>query len=461
MDSSVFRLDAVELAAAYRSRSLSPVEVVSAVLDRAEAVRETLNAFACLDRPGALAAAAEAEKRWRSGSVLGPLDGVPVSIKDNIYASGMPTRFGSCALAETETSGPDSPGVARLREAGAIVFGKTTLPDFAHKIVTDSPLTGVTRNPWNLACSPGGSSGGAAAAVAAGIGPLAVGTDGGGSIRVPAAWTGTFGLKPSFGRVPHHPRGAFPTVSHVGPMTRTVKDAALMLTVMARPDSRDWYALPFSGEDYAAGLDGDFRGLRVAASADLGLGMPVEADIAAGVEQAVATIERLGASIDRTHPPQVAGCLDVHRVHWTSFSARLARRLGERADRLDPSMKLLVEAGNALPQGAFADAVVARGELGSLINGFFDRYDLLVAPVINISAPVIAGLDPLQPPIPALTAWCNQAGLPAASLPCGLTAEGMPIGLQVVGGPRADALVLSVCHRLEEAFGRFQSTFAI
>jgi len=461
MDNSVFRLDAVELAAAYRSRSLSPVEVVSTVLDRAEAMQASLNAFACLDRTGALAAAAQSEKRWRSGAPLGPLDGIPVSIKDNIYASGMPTRFGSHAIAEADSAGPDSPSVARLREAGAIVFGKTTLPDFAHKIVTDSPLTGVTRNPWNVACSPGGSSGGAAAAIAAGVGPLAVGTDGGGSIRVPAAWTGTFGLKPSFGRVPHHPRGAFATVSHVGPMTRTVKDAALMLTVMARPDSRDWYALPYGGEDYAAGLNCDFKGLRVAASADLGLGVPVEADIAAGVERAVAAIEQLGASVDRAHPPEVAGCLDVHRVHWTSFSARLARRLGERADRLDPSMRLLVEAGNALPPGAFPDAVVARGELGSLINGFFDRYDLLVAPVININAPVIAELDPLEPPLPVLTAWCNQTGLPAASLPCGVTAEGLPVGLQVVGGPRADALVLSFCHRLEQAFGRFQPDIAV
>jgi aspartyl-tRNA(Asn)/glutamyl-tRNA(Gln) amidotransferase subunit A len=460
MDSSVFRLDAGALAAAYRSRSLSPVEVVSAVIDRAEATQAALNAFACLDRSGALATATQSEKRWRSGAPLGPLDGVPVSIKDNIYASGMPTRFGSCAIAEADSSGSDSPSVARLREAGAIVFGKTTLPDFAHKIVTDSPLTGVTRNPWNVTRSPGGSSGGAAAAVAAGIGPLAVGTDGGGSIRVPAAWTGTFGLKPSFGRVPHHPRGAFPTVSHVGPMTRTVKDSALMLTAMTRPDSRDWYALPFDPVNYADRLERDFEGLRIAASMDLGLGVPVESDIAAAVEKAVTAIEQIGVSVDRTQPAQISACMDVHRIHWTSFSARLARRLGERADRLDPSMKLLVAAGDSLPQGAFADAVVARGELGSLLNGFFDRYDLLVAPVINISAPVIAEIDPLEPPLPVLTAWCNQAGLPAASLPCGLTAEGLPIGLQVVGGPRADTLVLSFCHRLEQAFGRFEPPFA-
>jgi aspartyl-tRNA(Asn)/glutamyl-tRNA(Gln) amidotransferase subunit A len=456
MQPEILKLDATRLVAAFRKRELSPVEAVSAALDRAEATQDTLNAFVVLDRKGALSAAQASEQRWRAGAPLGELDGVPVSIKDNVYAQDLPTRFGSIAIAEADTLGSDSPCVARLRESGAVVFGKTTLPDYAHKIVTDSPLTGITRNPWNLAHSPGGSSGGAAAAVAAGIGPLAVGTDGGGSIRVPAAWSGIYGLKPSFGRVPHYPRGAYPTVSHIGPMTRSVRDAALMLTVMARPDARDWYALPHDGTDYAAELARGIEGLRVAASDDLGMGALIEQDIAASVRAAFKTIESMGARIEAAHPPEIPAFADVHRVHWCTFSARLGRKLGERASKLDPSMQALVAMGEALPAGAFAEAVVARGELGGRINGFFERHDLLVAPVINISAPAIAGVDPGNPPFPMLTSWGNQAGLPAASVPCGVTAAGLPIGLQIVGGPRKDAVVLQASYALEQAFGRLK-----
>lgn len=457
MDRSPVDLDAAELADAFARRALSPVEVVTAVLGRVEETQGWLNAFCALDPEGARAASLESEKRWKAGSPLGPLDGVPVSIKDNIYVAGMPTRFGSRAIAEAETQGDDSPCVARLREAGAVIFGKTTLPDYAHKVVTDSRLTGITRNPWDPARSPGGSSGGASAAIAAGLGPLAVGTDGGGSIRVPAAWTGTFGLKPSFGRVPHHPRGAYPTVSHIGPMTRTVADAASMMTAMTQADARDWYALPADGCDYASALPRDgLKGLRIAISTDLGLAAAcVEPGIAACIEAAFRTVEALGAHIEPAHPPGIAALGEVHRVHWSAFSARLAQRLGEGAARLDPSMLQLVDMGNALPPQAFVDSVVARGELGSRIFQFFETYDLLLAPVIGIAPPVISTLDPLDPPLPRFTSWANQTGVPAASLPCGL-ADGLPVGLQIVAGPRADAFLLSVCQVLESEFGTFR-----
>jgi len=453
MSSELLKLDAGQLAVAFRTREASPVDAVKAVLDRAEATQATLNAFVAFDRAGALAAAVAAEKRWRDAAPLSAIDGVPVSIKDNIYTESMPTRFGSQAIAEADTRGPDSPAVARLREAGAVIFGKTTLPDFAHKIVTDSPLTGITRNPWDLSRSPGGSSGGAAAAVAGGIGPLAVGTDGGGSIRVPSAWSGIYGLKPSFGRVPHHPRGAFPTVSHVGPMTRTVRDAALMMNVMARPDRRDWYALPFDGTDYEAQLVIALRGKRIAFSADFGMSQAVNPEIASAVARAVKILADLGAHIDTTQPDEIAASTEVHGAHWCAFSARLGERLGSRAALLDVSMQALIERGKAFPPGAFVDAVVARGEIGGRIHGFFERHDLLVGPVINGSAPAIADIDPENPPLPYFTAWCNQVGVPAASVPCGLTGSGLPVGLQIIGGPRADALVLAASHAIEQAFG--------
>lgn len=454
MQPEILKLDASDLVVRYRTREISPVEVASAVLAAAEASQAMLNAFIVIDRHAALASARESEKRWRAGAPLGPLDGVPVSIKDNIYTEQWPTRFGSTAIAEADTQAPDSPSVARLREAGTVIFGKTTLPDFAHKVVTDSPLTGITRNPRNPDHSPGGSSGGAAAAIAAGIGPLAAGTDGGGSIRVPAAWCGIYGLKPSFGRVPHHPRGAFPTVSHVGPMTRSVRDAASMLNVMARPDSRDWYSLPYDGADYVADLERGIAGLRVAVSHDLGMGVEIAPEVAAAVRAAFKTAESLGVRVETGHPSEIPALADVHRVHWCAFSARLARRLGERASKLDPSMQVLVKMGEAQSACAFVDAVVARGDLGSRVNTFFSRYDLLLAPVININAPEIAGIDPQYPPFPMLTSWVNQTGLPAASVPCGITAKGLPVGLQIIGGPRADALVLRASYAFEQALGR-------
>ncbi|TWT11777.1 amidase family protein [Reyranella sp. CPCC 100927] len=454
MNAALLKLDAVQLAAAYRRREVSPVEAARAVLEQAEATQATLNAFVTLDPVGAMAAASAAERRWRDGTPLSAIDGVPVSIKDNVYTDGMPTRFGSKAIAEADTQGPDSPVVARLREAGAVIFGKTTLPDYAHKIVTDSPLTGITRNPWDVSRSPGGSSGGASAAIAAGIGPLAVGTDGGGSIRVPAAWSGIYGFKPSFGRVPHHPRGAFPTVSHVGPMTRTVRDAARMMTVIARPDPRDWYALPYDGLDYEENLTIELKGKRIAFSPDFGLPYPMEPEAAAVIARAVRTLTDLGICTEVDQPEDIAASGGIHGVHWCAFSARLAERLGPRAALLDVSMQALVQRAKTFPPGAFVDAVVARGEIGSRIQGFFARYDLLVGPVIDRSAPVIAEIDPVEPPLPYFTGWCNQVGLPAASVPCGLTRDGLPVGLHIIGGPRADALVLAASHACEQIFGR-------
>ncbi|MDH3596510.1 MAG: amidase family protein, partial [Rhodospirillales bacterium] len=240
-------LTATELLTRFRAGSLSPVEVTEAALARIEAHDTALNAFCLVDAEQALAEARRSEERWRIGAPKGRLDGVPASIKDLLLTKGWPTLRGSKALDPDQPWDEDAPAVARLREHGAVLLGKTTTPEFGWKGVTDSPLTGVTRNPWDPSRTPGGSSGGAAAAVATGMGALAIGTDGGGSIRIPAGFTGIFGLKPSFGRVPAYPLSPFGTVAHLGPMTRSVADAALMLTVLAEPDPRDWYALPVDG----------------------------------------------------------------------------------------------------------------------------------------------------------------------------------------------------------------------
>src|SRR5947207_12224504 len=284
MTADLCALSAMALLDAYRKHELSPVEVTRAVLERIERLNPVLNAFNLVsDR--ALDDAKMSEARWMSGQPKGLLDGVPASIKDIILTKGWPTLRGSKTVDPKGPWNDDAPATARLREHGAVLLGKTTTPEFGWKGVTDSPLTGITRNPWNPKKTPGGSSGGAVAAVASGMGPLAVGTDGGGSIRIPCSFTGLFGLKPSFGRVAAWPLSPVGTVAHVGPMTRTVADAALMMNVLALPDTRDWHSLPYHGRDYRSGLEHGVRDLRVAFSPDLGYAK-VDPEVAGIVREA-------------------------------------------------------------------------------------------------------------------------------------------------------------------------------
>jgi aspartyl-tRNA(Asn)/glutamyl-tRNA(Gln) amidotransferase subunit A len=443
-----------ELTGQYQTGTVSPVDVMQQILSRIHTFDPAVNAF-CLIADDALEMARASEQRWQRGLPLGPIDGIPISIKDNVAVAGMATRFGS----RTTTTHPaqnDSPCVARLREAGAICFGKTTLPDYAHKIVTDSPLTGVTRNPWQLDHTPGGSSGGAAAAVAIGMAPAAIGTDGGGSIRIPAAFTGTFGFKPSFGRVPHAPRGPFALLSHVGPITRCVEDAARIMTVISRPDSRDWYALPFDHSDYEQGLKCQplRGGVRVACSPTLGL--PV--DVEPAVHQAVMRVEKvfreMGAHIQRVDPPGVTHCNAIHATLWPACCSQLSAGMVDGGALLDPSLQAYARAGNEISREALLGALVERGELGGAVNAFFEQHDILICPVYPTVAMPLGELPKGNTLFPHFTAWCNQLGLPAASVYAGMTASGLPIGVQIVGACHADALVLWASHMFELAFGR-------
>ena len=286
----------------FAARRASPVEALRAVLARVERLNPLLNAFCLVDEPAALAAARASEARWQNGAPMGELDGVPVSIKDLILTRGWPTRRGSATVDAAQPWDEDAPATARLREAGAVLFGKTCTPEFGCKGETNSPLTGITRNPWNPAHTPGGSSGGTAAAVAAGMGPLSVGTDGAGSVRIPAAFCGNFGLKPSFGRVPAHPLSPFGSVAHLGPHSLSVRDAALMMNVLKRPDARDWTSLPPDASDYLQGLDAGIRGLRIAFSPALGHAKNVHPEVATAVEAAVRQLEGAGAIVEAVDP---------------------------------------------------------------------------------------------------------------------------------------------------------------
>jgi aspartyl-tRNA(Asn)/glutamyl-tRNA(Gln) amidotransferase subunit A len=445
-----------QLLRAYRTKTLSPVEVTRATLSRIEALNGALNAYCRLDAEGALEAARASEARWGRGEPQGLLDGVPVSVKDVLLTRGMPTLQGSRTVNADQAWVDDAPAVARLREHGAVILGKTTTPELGHKFVTDSPLTGITRNPWNLERSPGGSSGGAAAAVAAGLGPLAVGTDGGGSIRIPATWTGIVGHKPTAGRVPIWPPSRWGALSHVGPLARSVEDAALLLTVLARPDPRDPSALPPESRDYRVGLEDGMVGLRVAYSPDLGLA-EVEPEIAAAVEDAARTLEELGAQVTTIKPPGIEAIVPAHRTCYMAIFAQFFEGLTPgQQDLLDPYLRAGAEAGRSVTAAAYHAALMTRQAIAARMEALYADHDLLVLPGFHVPAPPVPGLpDGLRGKAPALTCWANHTGQPVASVPCRLTRDGLPIGMQIAGPRFADPLVLRAARAYEAARGPF------
>lgn len=445
---------ALELAELYRKKALSPVEATEALLARIDALQPKLNAFCIVDRDGALAAARASEQRWRKDEKLSPLDGVPVTIKDLVLMRGFPTRRGS-RMIDPVPDTEDGPAVARLREAGAVILGKTTTPEFGWKAIGDSPLTGITRNPWNLGRTPGGSSAGAAAACAAGIAPLNVGSDGAGSIRIPAAFTGIFGIKATFGRVPAYPPSPMGLLSNVGPMTRDVRDAAAMLNVLARPDHRDPYALPPDGRDYLAGIEEGVRGMRIAYSPDLGYAR-VDPEIAAACAEAARRFEELGATVE-----QVGGVFPSPReallTLWAAGSARvLAAFPAEKRALCDPGLIAVAAAGERVSAVEYVGADLARTALGQQMAAFHQRYDLLLTPMMPVAAlPVGQDLDDPA----AEDSWIdwspfsypfNMTRQPAATVPCGLTASGLPIGLQIVGPLYAEHRVLRAACAFEQ-----------
>ena len=453
-DQDIVYGSAVSLLDRYRKRALSPVEVTRQLLDRLDVLQPKINAFCVVDRDGALAAARASEQRWTSGSQIGRLDGVPVTIKDLMLMRGFPTRRGSRLVDPNQDWSEDAPAVARLREAGAVILGKTTTPEFGWKALGDSPLTGITRNPWNLERTPGGSSAGAAAACAAGIGPLHLGSDGAGSIRIPCAFTGLFGLKPSFGRVPAYPLSPMGLLAHIGPIARTVADAALMLTVLSAPDHRDPYALPSENRDYLDGLEDGVRGWRIAYSPTLGYAR-VDREIAASVAEAVRNFETLGAiveEVDAIFPSPREAIFTL----WAAGAALLLSSYpaDERA-LVDPGLVATAAEGERISAVDYLRADLVRTALGQQMAAFHQKYDLLLTPMMPVPA-LPVGQDLNDPATERhWIDWSpfsypfNMTRQPAASIPCGLTRAGLPIGLQIVGPLYADDRVLRAARAFE------------
>lgn len=450
-------LTAADLARLYRRRELSPVDVVRDVLARIDRFNPGINAFLVVDHEGALRSARESEARWHAGEPRGPVDGVPATVKDNIMARGWPNRRGSRMTPETPAD-EDAPSVARLREAGAPILGKTTLPEFGWIGVCHSPLTGVTRNPWNLGHTTGGSSGGAAAAAALNLGWLHLGTDGAGSIRIPAAFSGVFGIKPSYGRVAAYPASPFSQLAHIGPLTRTVMDAATMLSIIGGPDLRDMSAWNTPVPDFRVGLDDGVRGLRIAFSPRLGHVPRVDPEIEAATAAAARMFEDLGAHVEEADP-ELPDAAETIRVLWYAVSAHIVNGIPEsERSAMDPGFLRIAESGSRYGLADWFAADTRRSEFALAMARFHERYDLLLTPQMPI--PAIEAGHEAPPSGDYGSEWItwspytypfNITQQPAASVPCGFTRAGLPIGLQIVGPARGDALVLRAARAFEDA----------
>ncbi len=450
-----------ELAQMIRQKEVSPVEVTDAILARIERVNPKINAFCTVTADHARAAAREAEATGRRGGQLGPLHGVPYSLKDLTPTKGIRTTFGS-KIFEHNVPEEDAILVERLRAAGAILLGKTNTPEFGCKPFTDNRVFGTTRNPWALDRSPGGSSGGAAAAVATGLGPLAEGSDLAGSIRHPAAWCGVVGFKPTQGRIARYPNAAaWNAMSANGPITRTVADAALMFSVMVGPDDRDPLALPHTGEDWA-GVAGSasVRGLRVAWTPDLGGAAPIEPDVAAVCTAAAGAFSELGCQVE-TSSPEIGNILEPFLALNAGLRIALyVKYLDQWREQMDPVLVRRMELGRGLTPEQIGQAEVARTAYHHRLRRFFERHDLLVLPTTaTVATPLdaprpqeVAGRpirDHLDMMLPTFA--FNFSAYPAISVPGGQTRDGLPVGLQIVAGWRQDALVLRAAAAFEAA----------
>jgi aspartyl-tRNA(Asn)/glutamyl-tRNA(Gln) amidotransferase subunit A len=448
-------LTAVQLVAAYRAGELSPVEATQAVLERVDQLDGQVRAYCFVDADRALQDAEASALRWQQGLPQGLVDGVPTSVKDVYLAQGWPTLRGSRLVNPDQEWPLDSPSVARLREHGAVLLGKTTTSELAWKCVTDSPLTGVTVNPWDTSRTSGGSSGGSAVAVAVGMGPLSIGSDGGGAVRIPASFTATVAIKPTYGRVPHWPASPLGSLISPGPMARTVADTALLLDAVSGYDPRDWSALPPITRPYSSVLGNGVLGLRIAVSPTLGY-VDVDRDVADAVQAAAGVFRDLGAEVEFADPG-FADCAREFEVLWFTAMAKTVERLTPRElELMEPALQEIVTQGQRCSALDYLTATATRMAMGATMGAFHERYDLLLTPTVPITPFVAAEEVPIGWHSQRWTSWTpftypfNMTQQPAASVPCGWTSAGLPIGLQVVGPRHADDRVLAACAAYEQ-----------
>ena len=447
-------MTAEQLLAHYARGTLSPVEALQAVTERVARHNPRINAFAVMN-PQALAAAGESTTRWRAARPIGPLDGVPATVKDLIDIQGLPTRRGS-RLSEPGPATEDAPTVLGLKAAGAVIIGKTTTTEYGWKSPGDNPLHGITRNPWNTDHTPGGSSSGAAAACAAGFGPLHIGTDAGGSIRIPAAWCGVIGLKPSFGRVPQWPLGAFSTVAVAGPITRTVRDTALMFQALARHDIRDPFCLPDDTRTWLDGIEAGVSGLRVGVVRRPGFDAPIDAQGIAAVEDAALLMAEAGAEVEEAecHLPDVR---DIFGKIWGVALSRLVAGIAEdRRHLLDHGLLEVAAHAGGFSAQQFMDAEAMRIAAAHAMAQFHLRYDLLLCPTVP-NPPPLANAPTIDPVRALWTEWApwtfafNLTRQPAITVPLGMGERNLPRSVQIAAALYRDDLVLRAARTIEAA----------
>ncbi|GAA1184509.1 amidase [Nesterenkonia xinjiangensis] len=456
--SSLAEMTATELLAGYRAGDFSPVDATEAVLEQIARHDDVLNAFVLVDPESARTSAEASARRWQAGETLGPGDGLPTSIKDMFLTKGWPTYKGSTLIGEDGPWDVDAPCVARLKETGAVLVGKTTTPEFAWKGTTDSIRCGATGNPWDPSTTAGGSSGGASAAVGAGMAPWAVGTDAGGSVRIPASFTGTVALKATYGQVPMFPASPFGTLAHAGPMTRSVTDAAMLMDVITGFDSRDWAALPTPTSSYLEGLEDGVAGLRIAYSRNLGF-VENDPEVERLVTDAVSLLERAGAVVEEIDPG-FEDPVEAFHVLWFSGAAKVLEAFGPDAvDQVDPGLRAGIRRYAEASALDYLGATAVRMDLGVRMGAFHENYDLLVTPTMPITAFDHSRQAPEGWPSDLWTSWTpytypfNMTQQPAASVPCGVASDGLPVGLQIVGARTQDRLVLRAARAFEKASG--------
>lgn len=452
--SDITTLSTTELVAAYAAGTLSPVEAARAALDRIEALDGRINAFCHLDPERTLAQAEASEARWAAGEPCGLIDGVPVSVKDLMLVEGWPTRKGSRTVSADGPWSENSPVVDNTLRHGGVLMGKTTLPEFGWKGLGDSPLTGLTRNPFSPQHTAGGSSSGAAAGLATGMSALALGSDGGGSVRIPASFCAIAALKPTAGRIPYYPPSAMGTLSHCGPMARTVRDVALFHDVLLGEDPRDPFSLPAGKGDSIGGLDGEVAGLRIAYAPAL-CGARADPEVARVVAAAVENLAAAGAIVEEAEPP-LGSLRDVFEVIWKTGTATMVHAMSEEDIALiDPGLLASARLGQTYRGTDYVEASVARVRAGIVMAEFHREHDLLVTPTVAVPPPMADGE---VPGASAATEWFDWAPYcypfnltrqPAASVHCGFTREGLPVGLQIVGPLFADRLVLGAALAVE------------
>lgn len=456
MNQELLQMTATEMLEKFRLKELSPVEVTRAMLEQIARVDQVTNGFCLVDEETTLALARESEQRYQDNRPVGQVDGVPVAVKDVFLTPMWPTLRGSRTVAPESTLNKSAPATASLARNGYVPIGKTTTPEFGWKGVTDNPIDGVTNNPWDPAKTAGGSSGGSSVAVALGMAPLALGTDAGGSIRIPASFCGIVGLKPSFGEVPHWPPSPFGTLAHPGPMTWTVRDCALMMNVLTEPDHRDTHAIPRRHIDYLANLERGVKGLKIGYSPNLGY-IDVDKEVEQAVARAVEVFQELGAEVVRVDPG-FSDPLPAFGHLFYGGAANAMRDLGtKKRDLMDPELVKVATKAGRLSMLDYLGAVNEATALRERMANFHLKYDLLLTPTLPITAFKTGREVPEDWPSTRWPTWTpftypfNMTGQPALSVPCGFDSEGLPIGLQLVGARYNDSLVLQAGHAYQEA----------